>query len=113
MKYFLSFLLCLFLTNLQAQDSLSFIRVNLVGYTKDASKKALVISKKKIKTQFYIYALSSNTKSLISATLSKKQPWDPFDYNYLLDFSLVTTEGDYKIQSSDGKIQSPIFHIGA
>jgi endoglucanase len=113
MKYFLSFLLCLFLANLQAQDSLSFIRVNLVGYTKEASKKALVISKKKIKTQFYIYALSSNTKSLISATLSKKQPWDPFDYNYLLDFSLVTTEGDYQIQSSDGKIQSPIFHIGA
>ena len=36
-----------------------------------------------------------------------------FDYNYLLDFSLVTTEGDYQIQSLDGKIQSPIFHIGA
>ena len=112
MKYFLSLLLCIVFTSAIAQDSTSFIRVNLVGYTNSAPKKALIISKEKIKVAFFIYAVPSNTKTPIKTTLSKNQPWDPFPYNYMLDFSSVTTAGDYQIQSADGTIQSAIFHIG-
>lgn len=112
MKHFLSFLLCLVFTSVIAQDSTSFIRFNLVGYTNAAPKKALIISKKKIKVAFFIYDEQSTTKTPIKATLSKNQPWDPFPYNYLLDFSSVTTAGDYQIQSADGTIQSAKFHIG-
>ena len=112
MKYFLSLLLCLVITSVIAQDSTSFIRVNLVGYTNSAPKKALIISKKKIKVAFFIYDKQSTTKTPIKTILSKNQPWDPFPYNYLLDFSSVTTAGDYQIQSADGTIQSAIFHIG-
>jgi hypothetical protein len=112
MKHFLSILLCLVVTSVIAQDSTSFIRVNLVGYTNAAPKKALIISKKKIKVAFFIFAIQSNTKTPFKATLSKNQPWDPFPYNYSLDFSSVTTAGDYQIQSADGTIQSAKFHIG-
>jgi len=112
MKHYLSILLCLVITSVIAQDSTSFIRVNLVGYTNSAPKKALIISKEKIKVAFFIYAVTSNTKTPIKTTLSKNQPWDPFAYNYMLDFSSVTTAGDYQIQSADGTIQSTIFHIG-
>ena len=89
MKHYLSILLCLVITSVIAQDSTTFIRVNLVGYTNSAPKKALIISKEKIKVAFFIYAVPSKTKTPIKTTLSKNQPWDPFPYNYMLDLKTV------------------------
>lgn len=95
-----------------AQDSTSFVRVNLIGYTNAKPKKALVISKKKSTDTFFIHSLQTNTKTAVKAILSKNQPWEPFPYNYILDFSAITDTGQYNIQTTDGKIQSPVFRIG-
>ena len=108
----IGFLLCLLASSTVAQDSTAFIRLNLVGYSNYAPKQALLISKQKNRNNFYIVSVSGKSRSSIKATLSKKQPWDPFPYNYLLDFSSVMDEGEYQIKSADGKIVSPSFHIG-
>jgi hypothetical protein len=112
MKFVYLFIFCLSSAVGIAQDSTAFIRLNLVGYTNAAEKKALVISKNKINQAYFIHALQNNNKTPVKAILSKNQPWDPFPYNYTIDFSTLQIPGEYRIQSADGKIQSPVFQIG-
>lgn len=112
MKYAQLFIFCLFNAVGIAQDSSAFIRMNLVGYTNAAEKKALVISKNKINQAYYISALQTNKKTTVSAVLSRNRPWDPFPYNYTIDFSFLQDPGEYRIESTDGKIQSAVFKIG-
>lgn len=95
-----------------AQDSVSFIRVNLVGYTNAGPKRALVISKKKLEQAIYLFSYQNNQQTLLLLKGSQQEPWYPFSYNYEIDFSSNTQTGDYRIQSADGTIQSAIFHIG-
>lgn len=106
-------LVCFILTVLaKAQDSTAFIRLNLIGYTNATPKKALLISKQKRKETFYLEQVSTHTRTPLKLAPSKNQPWDPFPYNYILDFSSATHEGEYRIFSSEGKISSPVFTIG-
>ena len=111
-KYVYLFIFCLSSVVGIAQDSTAFIRLNLVGYTNAAEKKALVISKNKINQSYQIHALQTNNKTPVKAILSKNQPWEPFPYNYTIDFSFLLVPGEYRIESTDGKIHSPVFQIG-
>lgn len=112
MRPIILLLLCLTGISASAQDSTAFIRLNLIGYTNSTPKKALLISKTKKKETFFIRSLVDGSSKPVRATLSKNQPWDPFPFNYVLDFSDVVAEGNYQLSSKDGKILSPIFHIG-
>ena len=112
MKTIAAFFLSLFCLSLHAQDSTAFIRLNLIGYTNSAPKKALLISKHKRKESFFIQAVAGGQKTPIKPIQSANQPWDPFPYNYTLDFSGITAPGEYRIQSADGHFSSPIFQIG-
>ena len=96
-----------------AQDSTSFIRVNLVGYTNAAPKKAVVISKAKLREKFVIVSATDGSVKPISAVLSANKPWDPFPYNYILDFSYIGVEGSYYLTNAKKTIKSPVFRIGA
>jgi hypothetical protein len=100
--------ICLF-----AADSTAFIRLNLLGYTNQAPKKALLIAQQRIGRKFQLYSMDNKSVVPLKPLLSKNIPWDPFPYNYLLDFSFVKDTGTYRIQSTDGIIVSPIFRIGA
>ena len=96
-----------------AQDSTSFIRVNLVGYTNTAPKKAVVISKAKLKDKFVIVSASDGSVKPVAAALSANKPWDPFPYNYIIDFSYIGAEGSYYLTNTKKTIKSPVFRIGA
>ena len=102
------FPVCLF-----AADSTAFIRLNLLGYTNQAPKKALLIAQQRIGHKFQLYSMENKTVIPLKPLLSKNTPWDPFPYNYVLDFSFVKDTGSYRIQSADGVIVSPVFRIGA
>ncbi len=102
------FPVCLF-----AADSTAFIRLNLLGYTNQAPKKALLIAQQRIGRKFQLYSMDNKSVVPLKPLLSKKMPWDPFPYNYVLDFTFVRDTGSYQIQSTDGIIVSPIFRIGA
>ena len=106
----LAFLLpvCLF-----AADSTAFIRLNLLGYTNQAPKKALIIAQQRIGRKFQLHSMDNKTVIPLKPLLSKNIPWDPFPYNYVLDFTFVKDTGSYRIQSADGVIVSPVFRIGA
>lgn len=105
-------ILCLLCSKLSlGQDSLSFIRLNLIGYTNAAPKKALLISKNKIRDNFYIYSFQDQKRIPLKAVLSTRQPWDPFPYNYEIDFSFITKPGEYRIESAKTKINSQSFKI--
>jgi hypothetical protein len=112
MRLFLTLVFCVTHYVVFSQDSTAFIRLNLVGYTNATPKKALLISTIKRKEQFFIESLSSKKRIALQLAPSKNQPWDPFPYNYILDFSSVTLEGEYRIIAANGKISSPVFHIG-
>jgi hypothetical protein len=96
-----------------AQDSTSFIRVNLVGYTNAAPKKAVVISKTKLREKFVIVSASDGSVKPVTAVLSANKPWEPFPYNYLIDFSYIGAEGEYYLANTKKTLKSPVFRIGA
>jgi hypothetical protein len=98
--------------SLAAQDSMSFIRVNLVGYTNAAPKKAVLISKVKLKDKFFLVSTIDGSTKTVTAVLSKNKPWDPFPFNYILDFSTITAEGEYYIANTKKTLRSPVFRIG-
>ncbi len=112
MKKISFLLLVAFPCLLFGQDSTVFVRINWVGYTNQAPKKALVISKKQIKSKFQLIAVESKRAVNLKLVPSVKDSWDPFPFNYALDFSFVTDTGLYRIQSVDEAIQSPPFRIG-
>jgi endoglucanase len=96
-----------------AQDSVSFVRLNLVGYTNYGPKRALIISKKKLEQPVYLFSFQTNQPITLPLIPSQQQSWPPFFYNYEVDFSSIIQTGDYRIQSADGTLQSAQFHIGS
>ncbi len=108
--FFVLFMVSVFM--LAAQDSVSFIRVNLVGYTNAAPKKAVLISKVKLKDKFVLVSAADGSTKPVTAVLSKNDPWDPFPFNYILDFSTVNTYGDYYFANTKKTLKSPVFRIG-
>jgi hypothetical protein len=84
-----------------------------VGYTNTAPKKAVVISKAKLKDKFVIVSASDGSVKPVAAALSANKPWDPFPYNYIIDFSYIGAEGSYYLTNTKKTIKSPVFRIGA
>jgi hypothetical protein len=97
---------------ISAQDQQTHLRVNLLGYTNAAPKKALVLSKVKLKDKFVLVSMNDSSTLPIHASLSKKSGWDPFAYYYQLDFSTITAPGEYYIRNTKKTLRSTIFRIG-
>jgi len=97
---------------ISAQDQQTHLRVNLLGYTNAAPKKALVLSKVKLKDKFVLVSMSDSSTLPIHAALSKKSGWDPFAYYYQLDFSTITAPGEYYIRNTKKTLRSTVFRIG-
>jgi hypothetical protein len=97
---------------ISAQDQQTHLRVNLLGYTNAAPKKALVLSKVKLKDKFVLVSMNDSSTLPIHASLSKKSGWDPFAYYYQLDFSTITAPGEYYIRNTKKTLRSTVFRIG-
>ena len=97
---------------ISAQDQQTHLRVNLLGYTNAAPKKALVLSKVKLKDKFVLVSMNDSSTLPIHAALSKKSGWDPFAYYYQLDFSTITAPGEYYIRNTKKTLRSTVFRIG-
>jgi endoglucanase len=96
-----------------AQDPPTHVRVNLLGYTNAATKKALVLSKVKLKEKFALVSVKDGVARPLNATLSEKTAWDPFPFNYQLDFSAITEPGQYYISNAKKNLRSTVFTIGS
>ena len=97
--------------SVKEQESLSWIRINLLGYKPNNSKVAIWCSKeeKPLKT-FQI--VDAKTKK-IAFTASAGKPfgaYGPFTQTYRLNFSKFMKPGRYYLQAGDAK--SPEFEIG-
>ncbi len=97
---------------LSAQDGSAFLRVNMIGYTNAAPKKALVIAHAKLKDKFILVSVKDSSSKPINAILSKRTAWDPFPFNYQLDFSNTTEAGKYYITNTKRTLRSTVFTIG-
>ncbi len=97
---------------LSAQDGSAFLRVNLIGYTNAAPKKALVIAHTKLKDKFILVSVKDSSSKPLAAVLSKRMAWDPFPFNYQLDFSNTTEAGKYYITNTKRTLRSTVFTIG-
>jgi hypothetical protein len=94
-----------------AQDAI--LRVNLIGYTKSAPKKALLLTKSPVRDRFQLIPAAGGKPVPLKAEASGTGAWSPFKYAYVLDFSSVTAEGKYQIAAMKGGLRSEPFRIGA
>lgn len=103
-----SVLLLLFvsITASSAQSDGIYFRTNLAGYLPADSKLAIVITNQTLKGNFSI--VDSNTgKKVLTGKLSKANAdgFAPFRNFYIIDFSKVTAEGNYVIETNKSRSQ--------
>ncbi|HSF54285.1 MAG TPA: glycoside hydrolase family 9 protein, partial [Algoriphagus sp.] len=89
-----------------------FFSVNQVGFHPEDTKKAVIFSKQKIKTNVHLVHLPDSS----SAARIKPEPlesgkWGDFHY-YQIDFSIIQTEGNYFLWHSSSQTSSGEFQIG-
>jgi hypothetical protein len=115
--FFLNILL-VFLQTLQMDASDNpeniHIRINQLGYLPDESKIAIAFSHGAIKEKFLL--ISDDSKSTITAfkpKRSKANGWGTFDYYYEIDFSRISSPGNYFLQGEKSKSRSQSFCISS
>ncbi len=95
--------------------SASYIRINQVGYFVNQPKWGIVGSEFNLEGQTYYLQDTQSHQIVDSATIGPsikgKGPDTPFDFNHLIDFSTLQTEGFYQILLSDRSV-SHEFRIG-
>ena len=92
----------------------SYIRNNLVGYLPSDQKVAIVGSQNDIEGEpFHLVDADNQDNIVYSGEISKNRgnKNTPFKYNFICDFSNVTSKGKYKIKLEDGTSSAP-FVIG-
>ena len=89
------------------------IRINLQGYPSGAPKRALILSKKALKSP-QLDLVSAIDHSIRATFNSKKSnsAWEPFPFTYEIDFSSFNHLGEYLFQLKNTDIKSEIFYIG-
>ncbi len=95
----------------QAQPSIE-IRVNLGGYPTSLPKKALVLSKKRLKRPVVLLKNMDNEVVNRYKGQVHDHPWQPFSHYYSIDFSNFQEEGTYYLELKGEKIKSNSFKIG-
>jgi endoglucanase len=84
------------------------IRVNQLGYLPDAPKIAVVCALERL--ELHIFAVTDATgKIVLSKPAISAKPFGPCVSNYRLDFSSITTAGEYRLAA--GGIVSPPVRI--
>lgn len=95
-----------------AQDSIHFIRINLLGYTPAGTKTAVWCSKEdKAVNEFFL--IDAVTKKIVFKSIAGKPfgRYGPFAQTQRLRFSDFTRPGSYYIEAAG--IVSPVFKIDA
>ncbi|MFZ9943127.1 MAG: glycoside hydrolase family 9 protein [Bacteroidia bacterium] len=101
-----------FLLSLHVFSQSYTIRVNLIGYTPGYPKKALVLAKEAVTENIFLYSANGTKVKSFALQTSKTKPWPPFSNYYELDFTEVTSPGNYVVANENKSIQSEIFQIG-
>lgn len=97
----------------QAQTESVYIRTNLVGYLPTDYKVAIAFSNKPVKGKFEVVDINSGKIFFTGKAVASNKPgYDSFKYYYELDFSSLTTDGDFIIRIPTTKSESPSFSIG-
>jgi endoglucanase len=109
MKLFLTCCCCCSVILLQAQQS--WIRINQLGYKTGAPKVAVWCSKTSEPLNNWQLINADNNKTIFSTKQIKQfGAYGPFTQTAQLNFSAITTPGNYKIKA--GTAESPVFTIG-
>jgi hypothetical protein len=98
-SYYFTFFFLLIFTFLEAQTAGIYIRTNLIGYHKEDSKVAFILSDKALRKKIKLVDKQSSKivfKGKPKATKNKK--WGKFKYQYLFDFSKFKKAGTYSIE---------------
>lgn len=96
---------------LATADSVSFIRVNQIGYLPESPKVAVVCSLASQLIETFSVSDSKGRQVISSAPALESGPFGPCASTHRLDFSSVTAPGDYRIRA--GGAVSPVIHIAA
>lgn len=109
MKFLMAIFACLFYLVTQAQQS--WIRINQLGY-KNLSPKVAVWCSKTNETihTWQLVNVDQHKVVLTSQVVKQFGAYGPFTKTAQLDFSAVTTPGNYKLKA--GAAESPVFVIG-
>jgi endoglucanase len=84
-----------------------YIRVNQMGYLPNEPKLAIAFSNSEIREKFIL--VSSKTNRIIKTYRPKKlkaKGWGTFKYYYEIDFSPITTEGQFKLKTKSTNFTS-------
>lgn len=104
-------LLLLLFFQATAQEKV-YLRVNQLGYLPQEAKVALLFSKAPVKQKVMILEAETG-RSVASLKLKKVTHgnWGVFEHYYEADFSKITQEGQYYLETSQSKEKSSSFRI--
>lgn len=94
-------------------ETVTEIRVNLGGYPANMPKKALVLSKVELNGEQAILRNSAGLEIRKLGLIQLESAWEPFQYYYQIDFSIVEEAGDYYVELEKSKVKSEPFFIGS
>ncbi|GGK17039.1 hypothetical protein GCM10007962_09120 [Yeosuana aromativorans] len=89
------------------------IRVNLAGYLPNMPKKALILSKEALTAPILLLKNKSGDLLKTYAAIPSKDPWPPFSYYYMVDFTDLIDKGTYYFELQNTAIVSKPFNIGS
>lgn len=88
----------------------AWLRVNQLGYQKDAAKKAIIVSESPLAvTEFSIFDVLTNEEQATFSSVTDTGPFERFNNTYSLDFTDFKQEGAYYIKIKD--VYSPTIFI--
>ena len=90
-----------------------YLRVNQIGYLQDDHKVAIAFSHQRIREK--IQLMQEESQEVVWESRPKQldiKTWGNFEYYYSLDFTEITQEGRYFLQTEKTEIKSASFSIG-
>ncbi len=94
-----------------SQEPTSFIRINQLGYLKNASKVAVMGTFAEAKKNSFELIDATNNKVVYTGKASNSYgAYGPFTNSYRLNFSSYEKSGRYYLRMDE--VRSPVFHIG-
>lgn len=89
------------------------LRINQLGYLASDSKEALIFSHAPFQEKLQLRRADNSELALEGKPVRvETDSWGSFDYYYRFDFSAVTQEGKYYLQTKNSDIRTEPFFIG-
>lgn len=91
----------------------AYVRINIVGYLPDDPKVAIVFSESPVEGNARLVDASGAVVSTFELTPSNAPTWGRFEHYYEVDFSDITSAGEYFLEIPSRGSRSTVIRIGA